>query len=131
MPNRTFGTLHPTDGVVPMPADTVYTFVMTGGSSAQASDWITTSSSAGANASTGGAGIVRFTGFSTAGLMQAFDVNLFSTAAACPASGTSISSSGTSHSLIGYGLFQIPGNSTGFSVASLVSGYIRAEVWHK
>jgi hypothetical protein len=127
---RTIGTLHPTDQIPGLP-DTVYTFVMTGGSSAQSADWLSSGSTAVSQASVAGINVVRFSGMTTAGAGLAFTVNGFTTGAIIPpTSGTSISS-GVSVPVVGQGSFQIPGHSTGFSVASLIPGYILAECWHK
>ena len=117
----TIGALHPTD-YVPKPADTIQTLLIAG-SSGQALDW-PSGSSVGA--------IVRFSGQSTAGALINFEVNLFSTKAAAPSSGTSTEgTTGFGHTVIGQGAFQLPGASTGWSVASLSSGYIKAEIWKK
>ena len=126
---RAHGSLHPTDNI-PTPPDTVQTFLMTGGSSGQASDWAT-STGAVANAQAAGVQIARLTGLTTAGVQFNFMANLFSTGAAVAASGTSIASSGTSHPVLGQATFQIPGGSTGFSVAAFTSGNIMVEMWRK
>lgn len=126
---RPYGVLHPTD-LVPAPPDTVQTFLLTGGSSAQGIDW-QTSTGAVANAGAAGVHIARFTGMSTAGTQFNFMVNLFSTGAIVPTSGTSVSSSGVSHPVYGQATFQIPGGSTGYSVAALSSGNVVVEQWHK
>lgn len=123
---RRLATLHPQENI-PAPPDTVQTLLIAG-SSGQALDWAT-STGAVANAATADVNIVRFSGFSTAGQTINFMVNLFSTAALVPSSGTSISSTGTNHPVMGQGTFQIPGGSTGWSVASLTSGYVIAEQW--
>lgn len=132
---RAYGALNPIDGI-PMPPDTVATFVMTGGSSAQASDWFSSGSTAMANAGTGNIGIVRFTGLTSMGSsLFNFMVNMFSTlAAAVPASGTTVgmaASSGVSHPIYGQGTFQVPGGSTGYSIAALTSGLVFVEMWRK
>lgn len=126
------GLMHPTDGN-PVPPDTCYTFNMTGGSSAQASDWVSTAGVAVANAALAQVGFARISGMSTAGASLAFNVNMQSTGAVVgPSSGTSINSSnGVSVPVIGQRQFQIKGDSTGFSVASLIPGYIQVEVWRK
>ena len=126
---RAHGSLHPTD-LIPVPPDTVMTFLMTGGSSAQASDWAT-STGAVADAAAADVNIVRLTGMTTAGAQFNFMANLFSSGAAVAASGTSISSSGTNHPVLGQATFQVPGGSTGFSVAALTSGNIMVEMWKK
>jgi hypothetical protein len=64
-------------------------------------------------------------------------VNLVSTHAAAPSSGssnttgTTAGSTGNNLPVMGTRTLQIPAWSTGFSVAALSSGYIMAEVWHK
>lgn len=128
---RTFGSMHPTDRVS-VPADTVTVFLMTGGSSAQAQDWLSSGSTATASASVAGVELVRLTGVTTAGAAFLFSANLFSTGATVPSSGTSIASSGVSHLVGPYPqLFQIPGQSTGFSFAAFTSGYVMMEQWNK
>lgn len=118
---RSIAVLHPTESL-PAPPDTVQTLLIAG-SSGQALDW-PTGSSVGA--------IVRFSGQSTAGALINFEVNLFSTKAAAPSSGNSTEgTTGFGHTVIGQGAFQLPGASTGWSVASLSSGYIKAEIWKK
>lgn len=119
---RTYGSLHPTEQV-PAPPDTVNTLLLAGGT-AQAMDWPT------------GTEIVRLTGLTTAGAQYNFLVNLFSTAAAIPSSGSTSSTSGStgvSHPVLGEATFQIPGGSTGFSVISHTgsSGYVYAQCWQK
>jgi len=80
---------------------------------------------------------VRFSGVSTAGATINFTVNLVSTHAAAPSSGTSVTtgttagSTGNSVPVHGSRTFQIPSWSTGYSVALLSSGYVFAEVWRK
>ena len=118
---RQIGTLHPTD-FIPAPADTTQTMLIES-SSGQAMDW-PSGSSAG--------GIVRFSGCSTAGVMLVFQVNLESTKAAAPSTGTSTQgTTGFGETVVGQGSFQIPGASTGWSAAGLSSGYITAEFWKK
>jgi hypothetical protein len=66
-----------------------------------------------------------------------FMVNLCSTHAAVPSSGTSVTtgttggSTGNNIPVIGEAIFQIPPWSTGWSVAALSSGYVMAQVWRK
>lgn len=127
---RQSGVMHPTDGVW-SPPDTVTTFLMTGGSSAQAGDWQSSGSTAVSQASVAGAHLVRLTGISTAGGAFGFIANLKSTGAAVPASGTSIASSGVNHPIVTPTLFQIPGDSTGYSFAAATSGYVMMEQWRK
>ena len=123
--------------LIPPPPDTVATFIMTGGSSAQASDWFSTGSTALALAgTTGGPQIVRFTGVTSAGSsLYNFMVNLFSTLAqAAPASGTTVgagASSGVSCPIQQQGMFQVPGGSTGYSIAAVTSGVVYVEMWRK
>ena len=114
---RAVGVLHPTDGI-PIPADTVNTLLIAN-SSGQAMDWPTSTQ------------IVRLTGWTTAGASMNFMANLYSTACSAPASGSSASSTGTNHPVSGVGSFQVPGASTGFSVAALTSGYIMVECWKR
>lgn len=119
---RTYGSLHPTEQV-PLPPDTVNTILLAGGT-AQAMAWPT------------GTEIVRFTGLTTAGALFNFMVNLFSTAAAIPSSGSTSSTSGSTgvtHPVQGEATFQIPSGSTGFSVISHTgsSGYVYAQCWQK
>lgn len=121
---------------IPQPPDTVQTLFMTGGSSAQAMDWVS-STGALTNARAGNAHIVRFTGQSSANLPLAFSVNLVSTHAAVPSSGSSVTtgttagSTGNNIPVFGSREFQIPAWSTGWSAAAFTSGYIMAEVWRK
>jgi hypothetical protein len=127
---RTFGT--PEHPSAPVPPDTVYSLVMTGGSSAQALGWISSAGSAVANAAAAGAGIARITAITSAGTDTLMCINLYTTAANVISSGSSYGSSGISHPVVGKdNLFQIPGGSTGFSVASITSGYFFLEQWRK
>lgn len=134
---RPTGMMHPTDGN-PIPPDTQYTFLMTGGSSAQASDWLSTGSTAMTNANAAGVGVVRITPISTGSVPLYCTANLHSTYAAANL-GTSSVSSGSANASTnisypipsGGRMFQVPGGSTGFSVAAQTSGYIHVEVWKK
>jgi hypothetical protein len=127
---RASGLLHPQD-MYPVVPDTVQTFLMTGGSSAQASDWAT-STGAVANAGTAGVGLVAITALTTAGASLGVFVNLMSTGAAVAAAGTSIASTGVSVPVIaGPKYYQVPGGSTGFSIASHSSGNVMIEMWKK
>lgn len=118
---RSYATHRPTADA-PAPPDTVNTLLIEG-SSGQAMDWP-------ANSSIGG--IVRFSGVSTAGATLNFMVNLFSTHAAAPSSAASTQgTTGFGFSVMGDRTFQLPGESTGFSVAALSSGYVMVEVWKK
>jgi putative flippase GtrA len=121
---RSYGALNPL-GVIPMPPDTVNTLLIAG-SSGQAMDWPSTLSQ-----------LVRFVGVSTVGAALNFVVNLVSTDAAAPSSGSSVTtgtsaaSTGNNVMVNGEFMFQIPPWSTGFSVAALSSGYIQAQIWRK
>ena len=126
---RKISSLHPTDQI-PVPPDTVITLLLTGGSSAQAMDWAT-STGAVANAATASVGIVRVTPLTTAGAAAHCFLNLYSTAAAVASSGTSISSSGVNHPVLNPSAFQVSGASTGFSVAAYTSGVVMIEAWSK
>lgn len=128
---RAYGALSPIDQI-PLPPDTVQTLLIAG-SSGQAMDWANST----VGASTVGAHLARFTGISTANAQLNFMVNLVSTHAAVPSSGTSITtgttqgSTGNNIPVLGQAIFQIPPWSTGWSVAALTSGYVIAEVWRK
>jgi hypothetical protein len=130
---RSVSILHPTDNL-PAPPDTIQTLLIAG-SSGQAMDWISSGSTALGSASSGGPQLIRISAQTTAGQSMNCMVNLFSTAAAAPSSGsfvaTTAASSGVSFPVMGQGTFQVPGNSTGWSVASLTSGYIITEQWRK
>ena len=128
---RQISVLHPTD-FIPSPADYVQTLLIAG-SSGQAFDWPGSSQTL---PNSEDPHIVRFTGQSTAGVMMVFSANLQSTGCSVPttANGTGglTTASSLSHALvIGQGSFQVPGNSTGGSVAALTSGYISIEMWRK
>lgn len=128
---RPSGLMHPTDNANLVP-DYCATFIMTGASSAQASDWFV-STGAAPNAAAAGVGLVRFTPFSTLGSPMVMTANLESTnALAASASGTSLSSGpGVSVPIVAGRTFQVPGGSTGFSIASLSSGNCMVEAWRK
>lgn len=121
---RAYAALHPTDQT-PLPPDTVQTLLIAG-SSGQAMDWTSTLSQ-----------LVRFTGLTTGNAQLNFMVNLVSTHAAVPSSGSSVTtgttagSTGNNLPVLGSRTFQVPAWSTGFSVAALSSGYVIAEVWRK
>ncbi|MEK9736779.1 MAG: hypothetical protein VW362_04575 [Candidatus Nanopelagicales bacterium] len=126
---RASGKLHPTDNV-PVPPSTVITFLMTGGSSAQASPWYDDTGTAAATAKAAGVHLVRVTPVTTAGGVFSCNLNLMSTAATVPTSGVTIST--TSRSLVlAPREFQVPGGSTGFSVACPTSGNVIVECWRK
>lgn len=119
---RPISSLHPTEGI-PIAPDTMQTLLIAG-SSGQAVDWPST-------ATYGQGSIVRFTGLSTAGAQLNFHVNLESTKAAAPSSGTSTQGTTFSNPVMGQGTFQVPRGSTGWSVAALSSGYVMAEIWSR
>ena len=120
--NRAVGALQPTDNI-PLPADVMIHFLMTGGSSAQSADYPT------------GAQIMRITPYSTAGGSFFGFLCPGSTSAAVASSGTtqsSAASSGLSSIPIPFQLsFQVPGGSTGFSIAAYTSGVVSVEFWKK
>ena len=128
---RTYGALNPIDQIS-APPDTVQTLLIAA-SSGQALDWAGDTVSA----ARVGAHLVRFSGWSTAGAAINFVVDLVSTFAAAPTSGssittgTSVGSTGNRIPVTGTRMLQIPTWSTGYSVAALSSGYIFAEVWRK
>lgn len=119
--------------IIPEPPDTVATLLIAG-SSGQAMDWPSTAgtSASAATAAAAGVHLVRLSGLSTGGVQLNFHVNLASTKAAAPSSGYSTEgTTGFNHPVLGQSSFQIPGGSTGFSVAALSSGYIQVEMWKK
>lgn len=129
---RTYGALSPIDQIE-TPPDTVHTLLLPD-SVAQASDWANST----VGAADAGAHIARFTGMRINGLTRMhFMVNLVSTHAAVPSSGssvttgTTINSTGNNLPVFGSRTLQIPSWSTGFSVATLSSGYVQVEVWRK
>lgn len=122
---RTYGALSPTDSIE-APSRDIQTLLIAN-SSGQAMNWAgSTVGSSGARAQ-----LARFTGWSTAGAAINFLVNLHSTACAAPSSGYADDSTEAHAPVNGTRTFQIPGGSTGFSVASLSSGYIIVEIWSK
>jgi hypothetical protein len=133
---RTYGALNPL-GTIPLPPDTVQTLLIAG-SSGQSMDWPTAT---GGLSTVGSANekchLVMFTGVSTVGASLNFMVNLISTHAAAPSSGTSVTTGSTAGStgnnipVNGEAIFQIPPWSTGWSVAALSSGYVMAQIWRK
>lgn len=115
---RAYAARSPIDQIS-QPPDTVQTLLVEN-SSGQALDWGSTL-----------AQLVRFTGLSTAGAQLNFSVNLQTTMAAIPSSGTSVAtgSSGSNIPVNGTRTLQIPPGSTGWSAAAVSSGYIIAEQW--
>ena len=127
---RFSGMLHPTEGVTVTP-DTVFTFALAAGV-AQAQDWLSSASTAVANAAAAGAALVRLTGISSSGSPLLFAANLSCTAAAAPSSGLS-SGGSTNANIIATGptMYQVPGGSTGLSVCAASSGFVMVEQWDK
>lgn len=131
---RTYGALF---NSIPQAPDTVQTLFLTGGSSAQALDWPNSTGGAAANASSAACHVVCFTGMTSAGAALGFSVNLMSTNASVPASGTSVTtgttagSTGNSIPVQGEAFFRIPSWSTGWSAASFSSGYVIAQIWRQ
>lgn len=121
---RPYSAENPLQGI-PFPPDTINTILITG-SSAQAMDWPSTISQ-----------IARVTFFSTALAAMGGVVNLLSTHAAAPSSGSSVTtgttvgSTGNNLFVQGTRTFQIPAVSTGFSVYGASSGFAQLEIWHK
>lgn len=126
---RSSGKLHPTDAT-PVPASTVITVLLTGGSSAQSVPWYNDSGVAAATAAAAGVGLVRVTPVSTAGGSFFCMIDLVSTGAAVPTSGVTIDTT-SSAPVTTPREFQVPGGSTGFSVAALTSGHAIIECWKK
>ena len=130
---RAYAALNPIDQIE-QPPDTVHTMLLAGGTG-QSRDWASSASSAGAAASN--AHLVRFTGVTTAGAQFNFHVAMWSTHAALPSSGTSITtgtsigSTANSIPVLGSRVLQIPSWSTGWSAIGRTSGYVMAEVWRK
>lgn len=128
---RSISMLHPNENI-PVAPDSVQTLLIAG-SSGQAMDWPNSTS----QQASSGVQIVRFTGVSTAGASLNFMVNLGSTHCAAPSSGSSVTTGTTQGStwnnipVMGQGVFQVSGVSTGWSVAALSSGYVTAELWKK
>lgn len=132
---REYGALRNTDRI-PSPPDTVQTLLLAA-SVGQALPWPTSTGGQASNASTASAHIVRFTFHTTGGAQMAGMVNLFSTNATVPTSGTSVTtgttagSTGNSLPVLGEKQWQVPGYSTGWSAVALTSGYCIAEIWRK
>lgn len=120
---RTSGVLHPTDANdIPVPSDSQAKFALAA-ATPQAADW------------PAGARIARLTGVTTLGAAYAFYFNDGSTKASSAAdssftSGTS-QSSGLNSYIVGSRDYQIPGTSTGFSLAAASSGIVSVEIWGK
>ena len=127
---RATGVMHPTDGPY-VPPDTVTTLLLTGGSSTQAQDWLSSGSTALAQAGPSGAQLIKVTPVTTAGGAFFVMFNAFSTGAVAPASGTTIASSGVGQPIKDPTFLQIPGGSTGWSAFSYSSGLCIIEQWRK
>lgn len=127
---RPYGILQPT-AFAELPADTVQTFLLVAGT-AQSQDWLSSGSTATANAGAAGAGIVRISFISTVGTSLVLGVvNLSNTNASSHTSGTSIASSGVNCPVPGTRTFQVPGGSTGFSLFSSTACFAVVEMWRK
>lgn len=125
---RNLGLGHMYDQLIPMPPDTVQTLLLAA-NVGQAMDW-QTSTGAVANAAAADVNFCRVSAFSSLGSTPLnIQVNLFSTMAASPSSGTTIGSSGVSHPVNGQGWFRVPSSSTGWSACSISSGYVQMEQW--
>lgn len=115
------GMLHPTEGV-PIAPDTMANYVTTA-AGIYAKDWPSS------------AQMVRFRGASTAGAAQAFAVNMWSTKAAWPAATVEATTNSSAlNTLVSAGyelIYQIPKDSTGFSLSVGSCGIITAEFWKK
>lgn len=124
---RGIGWLHSNEQV-PVPADT-YCHALLGPGAAVAFDV------------PAGAGMLRLSGLTSAGLVFNFWANLFSTAAQAPTSSVTAGSTSSTNLNIpiagaaggGPGqLFQLgTAGSSVISVAALSSGYVTAEWWHR
>lgn len=119
---RPISSLQPTQGI-PMAPDTTQTLLIAG-SSGQALDWPSA-------ATYGTPSIVRVTGLTTGNALMNFNLNLESTRAAVPSSGLSTLGTSFSSPVVGQGTFQVPHGSTGWSAASLSSGYVVMEMWSR
>lgn len=113
---RVYG-INPTEGIE-VPPDTTVTLVLAAGT-AQAIDYVDNTH------------IVRLTGLSSANSQLCFYANLATTGAAVPTSGATTSSSRMNQPVIGTRVFQIPNDSTGYSLVAQTSGYVVAECWRK
>lgn len=118
------------------PPDVVQTMLLAA-ATGQSIDWPNTTGGAAASASIVGADIVRFTAMSTLGVAMGIMVNLVSTHAQPPTSGssgttgTTAGSTGNSMPVMGTRLFTVPSWSTGWSAAASASGYLIAEIWSR
>ncbi len=74
--------------------------------------------------------LVRLTGITTAGAQLNFYVNIQSTAAVVPSSGSSADSTGVSVPVLGVREFAIA-DSTGFGLIAPTSGYVHVECWKR
>lgn len=116
---RKIQVLHPTDGIPGVP-DTVNTILLAAGTG-QDMAWPSTA-----------ANIMRVTFMSTAGVSMGGYLNPASTAAAVPSSGSSSSTAAAVNiPVLGQASFQIPMDSTGFSVVAPSSCRCNLEFWAK
>lgn len=124
---RGSGLLHPTD-VAQLPPRKITSFLLTGTSSAQASDWLSSGSTAEANAAAAGVSLVKVTGMTTAGGAFMFTCNWWSSGAIVPSSGD-FNTTTSANAVVATGpvWFQISGASTGFSLAAFTSGRVIVE----
>jgi len=132
---RAYASVPPADQA-PQAPDVVQTLLLAAGAP-QSLDWPNSTGGAGASAVSVFAHLVRFTIVTTAMAEMLAMVNLVSTHAQVPTSGTSATtgttagSTGNSLPVLGDGTYQIPSWSTGWSAASPVPGYVIAEIWRK
>lgn len=132
---RTYGALLQHDAIA-RPPDSVQTLLLAS-SAGQALDWPADSTGGTTAARSVGAHIVRFTVASTAAVPVAglAMVNLESTRANNPTSGSSVTtgttagSTGNSVPVFGSRSFLVPAWSTGWSAIALGGAYVMAEVW--
>ncbi len=113
---RVYG-INPTEGIE-VPPDTTITLILAA-NTAQAIDYQDNTH------------IMRLTGMSTANAQLCFYSNLNSTGAVVPSSGATTASSAINQPVIGTRVFQIPNDSTGYSLVAQTSGYVVAECWRK
>lgn len=131
---RAYGVLTPLVAQVP---DSVQTLLLAAGA-AQAFDWPLGPGTFAGSASAANAQMVHFTAMTTAGIPMVAMVNLVSTNATVPTSGssvttgTSVGSTGNAVPITGGDrMFIVPGYSTGWSAAAQAPGYVIAEIWHR
>lgn len=121
---------------IPQVSDSVQTMLLAS-SAAQAIGWPADTTGGTTAARTVGAMMVRFTAVSTAAVPTAAlaMVNLVSTFALNPTSGSSVTTTTTAGStgnnvpVFGTRTLQVPAHSTGWSAIALGGAYLMAEVW--